>query len=193
MINFRKYLKKSLFLNVFFLLLIFHFNFLSNSYTYGQETDEYLVKSVFILKIPVFIEWPENSSLVNASNDFVIDIIGGDPFKGKLQSIIKSRNIKIKNRNIVVNNISKVEEADGADMIFISNTEKYNLPKIIKYFQNKPILTLSDSKAFLEKGVMINLYIEGSTLKFDVNLKQAIESKIYISSKLLVNANKVIK
>jgi hypothetical protein len=193
MITLKKYLKKSLFLNIFLLFLTFYFNILSDSIVYAQETDEFLVKSVFILKIPVFIEWPENTSGVNTSKDFVIDIIGKDPFKGKLQSIIQSRNIKIKNRNITINYISKIENSDGADMLFISNSEKNNLPIIIKYLQNKSVLTISDSKAFLDKGIMINMYIEGSTLKFDVNLKQANESKMYISSKLLVNANKVIK
>ncbi len=191
MINFKKYSKLSFLRNLSLLILTAYCIIFSENKVKAQEIDEYLIKSAFIIRISVFIDWPENSTFINKNGDIVIAIIGDDPFNGKLQSIYKSR--KIKNKNIIVKTISKIEEIDVSDILFISNSEKYNLPKIIQHVKNKPILTLSDTKTFVDKGVMINMYIDGGNLAFDVNLKQSNESKIYISSKLLVNANKVIK
>ncbi|MFN8255134.1 MAG: YfiR family protein [Bacteroidales bacterium] len=184
-----KYSKWSL---VRFLLLNFAFISLFQKLL-AQQVDEYLLKSVFILKIPSFIEWPVNANYNAGNKDFVIAIMGADPFKGKLPTLIKSEQITIKNKQVVVKLISKPEESFGCDMLFISSSEKYNITKILTLLAGKPILTISDSKAFTEKGVMINLYVAGEKLAFDVNLKKALESNIYISSKFLVNANKVEK
>jgi len=191
MIDLKKYFKQGFLHNLLLLILTAHFIFSSTVPAHAQEIDEYLLKSAFIVRISVFIDWPENSSYINKNGDIIVAIIGDDPFNGKLQTIYNSR--KIKNRNITVKTISKITEIDGSDILFVSNSEKYNLPKIIQYINKKPILTVSDTKAFADKGVMINMYIESGSLAFDVNLKQTNESKIYISSKLLVNANKVIK
>jgi len=159
----------------------------------AQEIDEYLIKSAFLFKAPVFMEWPPNASYLLPQNNFVIAIIGSDPFNGKLQLAIKASNIKLKNKNISIRTVTKVEEIGSSDIVFISNSEKYNLTKILNYVKDKPILTLSDTRVFIDKGVMINMYIENNALQFNVNLKSINESKIYVSSKLLVNANKVVK
>jgi hypothetical protein len=174
-------------------VLCFQFILLSIFYVSGQEIEEYLIKSVLLCRAPEFIEWPPNASYLGTQDNFVISIIGTDPFSGKLETIIKSRNIKIKNKNVSVKIINKIEEIGNSDMLFISNSEKNNLTKILNYVNNKPILTISDTKVFIDKGVMINMYIESSKLLFNINLKSSNASKIYISSKFLVNANKVIK
>jgi hypothetical protein len=174
-------------------IILFLFAYFSVFPSFSQQVDEYVIKSVFILKIPVYIEWPENSNYQVNQNDFVIGIIGEDPFKGKLQALIKKEKLKIKNKNIQVRHIANYSEINGIDLLFVANSEKYNITKILKEVQNKPILTMSDTKSYSEKGIMINMYIESGSLAFDVNMKESSISKIYISSKLLVNAKNVIK
>ena len=175
------------------MIILFVFICFSVFPSFSQQVDEYTIKSVFILKIPVYIEWPENSNYQTNQNDFVIGIIGEDPFKGKLMALIKKENLKIKNKNIQVRPISIYSEIAGIDLLFIANSEKYNIVKILNEVKNKPILTMSDTKSFSDKGIMINMFIDSGSLAFDVNLKESNFSKIYISSKLLVNAKNVIK
>jgi hypothetical protein len=50
---------------------------------------------------------------------------------------------------------------------------------------NKPILTVSDTKGFAEKGVLINFYMMGDKIKFEINEKAVHESGLVMSYRLL--------
>lgn len=161
----------------------------------AQTSNEYTLKSIFLLKVANFVDWPENSKVNDPNEDFVIAVFGDDPFDGLLQSTIKSLKLKIKNKNIVVKRINKTSEIEHTDILFISSSEKYNLSKIIEYTKKLPILTIGDTKGYAERGVMVNMFIDDVylNLNFDVNMKYVKLANIYISSKLLVNAIRVIK
>jgi len=179
------------------LIVIFTMSQLMLSLTdiYSQTTNEYTLKSVFVLRVANFVDWPENSKVNDPDEDFVIAIFGEDPFDGLLEAAIKSRKLKIKNKNVVVKRITKTSEINHSDILFISSSEKYNLSKIIDYTKKLPILTIGDTKGYVERGVMVNMFIDDVylNLSFDVNMNYVKLANIYISSKLLVNAVRVIK
>jgi hypothetical protein len=156
----------------------------------AQQVSEYEAKSAFMLKITPFIEWPENS--LKQNSNFTICILGEDPIESILSNKIKTSEYKIKNKTVIVKRISNAKEAIGSQILFISSTERYDLSKIIKTIKSYPILTIGDTEGYTERGIMINMYIEGS-IKFNVNKLSAEESGIYISSKLLAHAENVIK
>jgi len=165
----------------------------SNSNLLSQSNiDEYDVKKIMIFKITSFIKWPENSNIKNSQDPVIISIIGDNPFKGKLKKLA-SKQHKIKNKRVIVKNIQSIEEINGSDILFISSSERYDISKIIKYTNNKAILTIGDAKGYTEKGVMIGLIKRGENIKFYINKKEADQCGFYISSQLLGNAIKVIK
>lgn len=157
---------------------------------FSQQIGEYEAKSAFILKATGFIDWPEK--VIQQNTDFVIAILGKDPVERVLTEKIKNSGYKIKHKPVIIRNISSVSEAKGAFILFIASSEKYDLNKILRESRNFQLLTVGDTEGFCERGVMINIFIEGS-IKFNVNKKAAEESGIYISSKLLAHAEKVIK
>jgi len=158
------------------------------------NVDEYVYKRVFIYKIAYrFIEWPKNSKVQNPNLPFVISVIGDNPFEGKLKELEKNPKLKINGKRIEVRNIHSIEEIEGSDILFISSSEKYDVSKIIKYTHKKPILTIGETKGYLEKGVMIFFYIKGDHIRFSINKKEADACGIYISSQLLGPAEKVIR
>jgi hypothetical protein len=156
----------------------------------AQQISEYEAKSAFIIKVAGFIEWPEK--LINQNPNFIICILGNDPIEKVLDNKIKNAGLKIKGKNVVLKKINTAKEAEGSNILFISSSEKYDLNKIIKTIKTHSILTIGDSEGFTENGVMINMFVDES-LKFNVNKIAAEESGIYISSKLLAHAKKVIK
>lgn len=159
----------------------------------SQTANEYTLKSVFLLRVANFVEWPEGKENNNPKKNFIISIYGDDPFNGLLLSAIASQKYTVKNKDIVIRKINNTHEIESSDILFISSSEKYNLTKILDFVRNKPILTIGDTKGFIERGVMVNMFIEDLFLKFDINLVSSKESNIYISSKLLSNAHRVIK
>ena len=173
---------------VIVLLLLFS----SFSSVKAQNIEEYALKKVMIFKITTLIEWPENSKVSSTNDPVVISIIGENPFKGQLKKLADS-NRKIKKKQVTVRYIQNPEEIAGSDILFISSSERYDISKILKYIQNKPILTIGDTKGYVEKGVMIEFALYSGKMRIKINKKQADKSKIYINSQLLGNAFKVVR
>lgn len=164
-----------------------------NLHSFSQATNEYALKSAFLIRLTNFVEWPENSKVSNSKEDFIIGIIGKNPFGDGLEKVIKQKKLKIKHKKILVKPIQKTSEIKTTDLLFISSSEKNNLNDILKETEKHAILTIGDTKEYTSQGVMINLFISKNYLTFDINLKTAKKSKFYISSKLLANAKNVIK
>lgn len=175
--------------NTVIVLFVFLFVFSSAK---AQNIEEYALKKVLIFKITTLVEWPKDSKVYNPKTPIVIAIIGENPFDGQLKSLAESKR-KIKNKPVIVKHIHSAEEIEDSDILFISSSERYDISKIIKHIQNKPILTIGDTKGYVEKGVMIEFTLRQDKMKFKINKKQADKSKIYINSTLLANALKVIK
>lgn len=179
-------LKKTTRRAIFLLILASSFSSIK-----AQNIEEYTLKKVLIFKITTLVDWPKNSKVNTSSTPVIISIIGENPFNGQLKKIAKSRR-KIKNKQVSVRHIQSPKEIEGSDILFISSSERYDISKILKYTQNKPILTIGDTKGYVEKGVMIEFTLQAYKIGFKINKKQADKSNIYINSVLLGNALKVI-
>jgi len=185
----------SFFFNIKFLILIliiFFSSFQKKSYAQKQIT-EYELKSAYLLNFPLFVNWPTNSSITDKNKSFIITIVGKNPFKGKLKNKIIEKNKKLKDKPIVIRQVDNIKNISNPNIVFISFSKKQEIIKIVDFLNGKPILTIGDTKFYDSKGVMINMYVVNSTIKFNINIKKAKESNIYINSRLLGSASKVIK
>jgi len=173
------------------LLLIIIFS--NIQYSYSQKVDEYKLKAVYIYNFSLFAEWPDNTPQKSTNEPFIITVFGKNPFNKKLENVIIEKREKIKGKSIRFQYTNKLKDISNSNIVFISSSEKYNVSKIIDYVSGKPILTISDCVGYDSKGVMINMIKKGTKIKFNINLRKVKKSKIYISSRLLANANKIIK
>ena len=81
--------------------------------------------------------------------------------------------------------ITAVDEIGKTNILFISNSENKNLKNILEYTNNKPILTIGESKGFAEKGVLINFYLSENKVRFEINESAVRETGLYMSFRLL--------
>jgi len=180
--------------NIPYGIVVLLFLFLASDNLVSQvNVDQYDVKKTLIYTITGFVEWSQSSKVNTSESPIVISIIGENPFNGKLKSMANNKQYKIKSKLITVRYIKSIEEIKGSDILFISSSERYNISKIIKYTHKKPILTIGDTKGYMEKGVMIGLILRSGRIWFSINKKEANECGFYINSQLLGNAFKVIK
>lgn len=167
--------------------LIFILSILSfNGYSQAHEYD---VKAALLEKFALFVEWPDKSGMDDKSKPFIISVIGDNPFGSLLESTYKNR--KIKGKNVKINYIEEIHEIDGTDILFISASEKTEILNIISYTNDKPILTIGDTKDYYDKGVILNLFKRKNKINFILNKEAAKNSKLYISY-LLTNLSEVI-
>ena len=164
---------------------------------------EYQIKAAFLFNFIKFIDWPEEKMSENGGK-ITIGIVGKDPFenafeplkdkllKGKKVEIIrfKSFSAMIKEKD---NGSKELRNLKKCNLLFICSSEKKNLTKIVETVKNDNVLTVGDTKGFLESGGIINLVMEKNKVRFEINIKVAQEAGLKIRSKLLSLAKRVIK
>ncbi|MFC2141769.1 YfiR family protein [Acidobacteriota bacterium] len=147
------------------------------------QQSEYTIKAVFLEHFTRFIEWPESSDTADPSSPFYVAVIGENPFGSILDEIYSDQ--MIKKRKVKILYISTPDEIADCHMLFISSSNKEILPEILSCTSIKPILTVSDTNGFAEKGVLINFYLAGDKIKFEINEKAVHESGLVMSYRLL--------
>lgn len=154
------------------------------------QMEEYDLKALFLERFSRFVDWPAESGISDPSTPFVIGVIGKSSVGSRIEEIYTT--LKIKKKNIVVLNISSTDEIDACHLLFISGSTEQNLLEIIAYTKDKPILTVSDTKGYAEKGVYINFYVEKGRLRFEINESAVKESRLKMSYMLMQHA-RIIK
>ncbi len=166
------------------LKILFLFLLLTN--VLQAQVSEYEYKAAFVERFTRFIEWPEILAENNPNSTFKIVVIGTNNFNSALNDLFAE--IKIKNHVpelIFTDNINDLSEAN---LVFISSSEKKRLAKIIAKIEKKPILIISDSKGFCQRGTHINLYTEGDYIRYEINQTAIEKTGLKVSSLLFASA-----
>jgi hypothetical protein len=150
---------------------------------------EYEVKAAFIYKFATYVRWPVRAG-VDVTTPFVIGVLGTDPFGPALSEVVRGRNVQ--GRVILVRSVGRGEEALRCDLVFISSSERDNLPQILAALRGAPVLTVSDLDQFAEQGGMIGLVItEDNRIRFNIN-KTAIERPGLRASSQLLHLARIV-
>ncbi|OVE73711.1 hypothetical protein BVX93_01025 [bacterium B13(2017)] len=142
-----------------------------------------MVKAVFIEKFSKFITWPNEEKIVEQDSPIVIFVLGKNPFGGILEKVFSKRLIKNKIVNVIY--AKQIEEIPECQILFISKSMKKEIKTIMTFIKDKPILTIGDTHGFCEKGVHINMFIEGKNTRFEINNESAIAAGFSFSYHLL--------
>jgi hypothetical protein len=141
----------------------------------------YDVEVAYLYNFGKFVRWP---SLTEAnSQPFSICILGQDNLGKKLDDTIAGETIQ--GRKIVAIHLSSAEGADQCQIVFIGPSEDTRLAKDLVALQEKPVLTVSSNPEFLERGGIIQFFIQNNRVRFAVNLPAAKRAGLELSSELL--------
>eukprot|EP00831_Metopus_contortus_P057542 TRINITY_DN49923_c0_g1_i1.p1 TRINITY_DN49923_c0_g1~~TRINITY_DN49923_c0_g1_i1.p1 ORF type:complete len:198 (+),score=17.50 TRINITY_DN49923_c0_g1_i1:382-975(+) len=157
--------------------------FPSPSLAQQSKQHEYLLKSVFMERFTHFVQWPEPFSEKNKDQHFIIGVIGPNPF-GDILNTVFSRHT-IKGKPVDIRLLNTPADIAKCNMLFIGKTDSQSLSNILHYARKFPVLTISDTKAYANKGVHINMYVENKQIRFEINNNSALASKLNISYLLL--------
>lgn len=152
--------------------------------SFGFAKTEQDIKAAYLYNFMKFIAWPG----LEDQREFKLCVIGDDPVNENLKKL-DSR--PIHKLNLHVEHFYTTELATKCDVVFVGESEKKFTKKIIDFYSNTPTLTISSMENFVHKGGMIGFITLGNIIRFDINLKQAKETQLSISSKLLELANQV--
>jgi hypothetical protein len=143
---------------------------------------EYPVKAEFLERFTRFIKWPD-TSFAEPDSPFVVCVVGENPFGGYHGRLLRQRRIQARRAELRL--IPDPDHIDACHLVFIARDERRHIASILEHTSGKPILTVGDTPGFAQAGVLVNLYIESSNVRFEINVSAVKDSGLKFSSKLL--------
>jgi len=150
----------------------------------AAEIPEYKLKAAFLYNFASFTAWPEDSAT------FQLCIFGEDPFGSHLKQITSR---KRKKHAIEARVVQTIKGLNGCQLVFIAPSASNRINQVQDSIAGKPVLTVADSSGALESGVMVNMETRKGMVYFEVNLRQARQHNLTMSSKLLRLAKRVVR
>lgn len=147
----------------------------------ATERREYAIKAAFLYNFTQFVEWPPETL---QDEGFVIAVVGPNPFGDVLDQIVAGH--EVQGHPIVVRYVATMEEARGAEIIFISRWARVAPADFFAAAaEDQPSLTVSDAEGFARRGGMIALLTENNRVRMEVNPEAIRERGLSVSSRLL--------
>lgn len=141
----------------------------------AQEVSlEYRVKAAYLYNFIRFVEWPEPPG-----ERFTICVAGQNPFGTVLTNLVSDerfRGVPIEVRVIP-------GPQPPCHVIFAPRTSK--IPAYLREAAGTPTLTVGETPGFLAQGGMIQFFLDGVHVRFEINRTAAERARLRISSRLL--------
>lgn len=151
----------------------------------GQESkpSEYQVKATYLYNFSRFVEWPQQPGPATQSDNFLICVLGNNPFGSTLNDLVANESIE--GKSVETKQVLAAADAAKCRVLFISLSEEGRLKAILAGLRNSSVLTVSDLPRFVEKGGMIQFVVEDNRVRFQVNATTARRAGLVMSSELL--------
>ncbi len=151
----------------------------------AQIAQEYAIKASFVAKFVAFVKWPPASVSDSGAHPdaFTVTVFGANPFRDELESALRS--VGPPGRPIRLRTVKDVKDLGGSKLVFIGGLEKTRVAEVVAWAKNNGALTVGDGEGFAGQGVIINFYLSGTKVRFEINPGAAERSGFQISSLLL--------
>jgi hypothetical protein len=138
------------------------------------------IKAAYLFDFAQFVRWPPDAFPAGAP--FTICILGKDPFGASLDRTLGKD--QIDGRRVAARRLTKVEEAESCQIVYVSNSERPRLETVLRTLGHNHTLTVSDMDQFIDRGGMIQFVAAGNRVRFALNLHAAAAVQLEASSEL---------
>lgn len=137
-------------------------------------SQEYQIKAAYLYNFLKYVEWP-----VPMNRPFMICVAGQNPFGNVLSSL--TTNERVRGNPVKTELILGYQP--GCDVIFAPRTS--NIPAYLSAAAGMPVLTVGETKGFIEQGGIVNFFVEDGKVRFEINRSAAERAGLRFSSRLL--------
>jgi hypothetical protein len=149
------------------------------------EELEYELKVEFIKRFADYVEWPAQAFATDTAA-FNVCTMGDGPLRRQMRA--KLGRGRVKGRRVAVRALKSAQEAGGCHVLYIAPSERAEVGNIVRDLGRAPILTIGDTSGFGSHGVLINMFVEGTHIRFAINAPASKANGLNVSAKLLVLA-----
>jgi hypothetical protein len=149
----------------------------------AQMAPEYEVKAGFLYNFAKFVTWPPNV-FDDPNSPIIIGILGADPFGEGIGDVLAGETAQ--GRPIRVREIARIDDGrPECHVLFVSQSERRNLPRILRILAATPVLTVGDNDDFAALGGIIQFFLDQGRVRFIINVAASRRAGLKISSQLL--------
>lgn len=153
----------------------------------SSQPTEYQIKAAFLFNFAKFVDWPPQA-FAKRTDPIVLGVLGENPFGDELARTIRDKTVDA--RPLEIREFRWQAQVTNCHILFISSSEKKRLPEILESLKGASVLTVGDTDHFTESGGMINFFVEGTKMRFQINKDAATSAGLKISSKLMSLASR---
>lgn len=149
----------------------------------AQANTEQQLKAAFLVNFLKYIEWP------GAGTSATICLFGRDQLSSYLTNY-EGRSIA--GKELHVRRVSGPDQMADCQLVFIPDTEEARIGAVLRWLENKSVLTVSDTDDFARQGGAIALVRSDGRLQFDVNANVLSRVGLKPSSQMMRLARQVV-
>ncbi|MCX7514385.1 YfiR family protein [Frateuria sp. STR12] len=142
---------------------------------------EYAVKATYLYKLAPFVNWPP-TTFTSPEQPFRICVAGDDPFDDYLKQAVAGRSLGTHPFEVL--RLQTLTPEVDCQIVFISRLPSQNIRKALDAVSGKPVLTVVDSTAPGEGGI-VQFVIRSGRVRFVIDTGEAARNHLTINSKLL--------
>jgi hypothetical protein len=140
------------------------------------------IKATFLYNFAKFVDWPE-SSFDRTVDAFRIEIVGRDPFDGRLDQLMIGKHMH--DRPIeVIHSLSHTYQT-VVHVAFVSASEMNRVDSLLLEYRRNHVLTVSDIADFAQRGGMIGFISDAGAVRFRINQAAVEQAQLRMSARLL--------
>jgi hypothetical protein len=143
---------------------------------------EYEVKAAYLFNFAIHVEWPADA-FDGKESPLVLNILGKDPCAETLEKALRNKNAQ--GRPVEVSRVKSLEEFKGCHILFLPDSEKERLPKVVEALKEKSTLIVGESRGLAGQGAAFNFFLEDKKVRVEVNVETAARHRLKIGAKLL--------
>jgi hypothetical protein len=143
--------------------------------------------AAYLFNFVRFTTWP--ADVMPPGGSIVVCVSGNDWVADALVQL--TRNQRVDGHPLSVRRSSLDRSLDGCHVVYGAALDAARAQELVKAASGRPILTVSDSADFAQRGGVANFFIDDGRMRFAVNPAAAERARLRISSRLLTLAKVV--
>lgn len=148
----------------------------------SADYDEYKVKAAFLLNFARLVEWPGDSGPA-PGEPLVVGVHGDAEAARNVARALEGASVN--DHPVTVRRLGSPSEIPGSHILFVAVEDAGEAAAWLGARGNRAVLTVGEARGFAGRGGVINFFVEGNKLRFEINKKAAERNGLKISSRLL--------
>jgi hypothetical protein len=154
----------------------------------AQNASAPALKAAFLVNFAKFAEWPAGTLAPDGAISFCV--VGEMRVADALDALVKSH--PLGDRRMVVQRVKADGGVRDCHVLYVQGLGTKPSLDLLQLLKGAPVFTVGDEESFAESGGVAAFFIDGSKMRFAVNLQSAQRAHVQLSSRLLALA-KIVK